>query len=61
MWGYGKSIFRVMWAKQKMHATIKLDKETVKRKAYMVVIANARKYGTGGNINPDGDVSDGFF
>ncbi|MFN2439906.1 MAG: diacylglycerol kinase family protein [Chitinophagaceae bacterium] len=61
MWGYGKSIFRVLWAKQKMHTTIKTDNETVKRKAYMVVIANARKYGTGGNINPDGDVSDGFF
>ncbi len=44
-----------------MHITIKTDKETVKRKAYMVVLANARKYGTGGNINPDGDVSDGFF
>ena len=27
----------------------------------MVVLANARKYGTGGNINPDGNISDGKF
>jgi diacylglycerol kinase family enzyme len=27
----------------------------------MVVLANARKYGTGANINPEGDVSDGYF
>jgi diacylglycerol kinase family enzyme len=27
----------------------------------MVVLANARKYGTGANINPDGDISDGKF
>jgi diacylglycerol kinase (ATP) len=61
MWGYGKTILRVMWEKQKLRVTIKADEETVKRKAYMVTIANARKYGTGANINPDGDVADGKF
>ncbi len=61
MWGYGKTIFKAMWQKQKMHVTIKTDVGTEKRKAYMVVLANARKYGTGGNINPDGDVADGLF
>lgn len=61
MWGYGKAIFRVLWEKHKMRVTITDDKETVKRGAYMVVLANARKYGTGANINPDGDVSDGYF
>ena len=61
MWGYGRSLLRVMWTKPKMYATITTDKGTVKRKAFMVVLANARKYGTGGNINPDGDISDGYF
>ena len=61
MWGYGKAIFRALWEKQKIHVTIRTDTETVRRKAYMVVLANARKYGTGGNINPEGDISDGFF
>jgi diacylglycerol kinase (ATP) len=61
MWGYGKAIFRVLWQKRKMYATIKTDEATYKRKAYMIVLANARKYGTGANINPDGDLSDGKF
>jgi diacylglycerol kinase (ATP) len=61
MWGYGKAIFRVLYEKQKIHATITTDTERFNRKAYMIVIANARKYGTGANINPDGDVADGFF
>jgi len=61
MWGYGKAIFRVLWQKQKMYVTINTDKGTYKRKAYMVVLANARKYGTGANINPDGNLSDGKF
>jgi YegS/Rv2252/BmrU family lipid kinase len=61
MWGYGKAVFRMLYEKQKMYVTITTDTETVKRKAYMVALANARKYGTGANINPDGDVSDGKF
>jgi diacylglycerol kinase (ATP) len=61
MWGYGRSLLRVLWWKQKMYATITTDHSTIKRKAFMVVLANARKYGTGGNINPDGDVADGVF
>ena len=61
MWGYGKAIFRVLWEKQKMRVTITTDEGTHKRKAYMVALANARKYGTGANINPDGNVSDGRF
>ena len=61
MWGYGKAIFRVLWEKQKMKVTIKTDDQELKRNAYMVAFANARKYGTGANINPEGDVSDGKF
>jgi diacylglycerol kinase (ATP) len=61
MWGYGQAIFRVLWEKRKMYVTIQTDTETHRRKAYMVVLANARKYGTGANINPEGDVSDGYF
>lgn len=61
MWSYGKAIFRMLWEKQKMHVTIRTDGATVFRKAYMVALANARKYGTGANINPDGDVADGRF
>jgi YegS/Rv2252/BmrU family lipid kinase len=61
MAGYGKAVFRMLWQKQKMYVTIQTDSETVKRKAYMVAIANASKYGTGATINPEGEVTDGFF
>ena len=59
MWSYGKAVFRVLWEKQKMKVRIQTENETLQREAYMVVLANARKYGTGANINPEGDIADG--
>jgi YegS/Rv2252/BmrU family lipid kinase len=59
MWGYGQAVFKMLYKKQKMSLTIKTDTEIIRRHAYMVVIANATKYGTGAIINPDGDVADG--
>jgi diacylglycerol kinase family enzyme len=61
MWGYGKAIFRILWEKQKMNVLIKTDEATFRRKAYMVALANASKYGTGATINPTGNVADGRF
>ena len=61
MWGYGRAILRMLWEKQKMKVNIKTDEQDYKRNAYMVAFANARKYGTGANINPEGDVADGKF
>ncbi len=61
MWGYGKAIFKVLWKKPLMYVTIRTDKEEVKRKAFMVVIANAQTYGTGAVINPEGKLNDGRF
>ena len=61
MWGYGKAVFRMLWEKQKMRVKIRTEEGEFLRYAYMVVLANARKYGTGANINPDGDVTDGKF
>lgn len=61
MWGYTKGVFKMLWNKQKIHATIVTDSGTEKRKAYMIVLANASKYGTGATINPDGSLEDGKF
>lgn len=61
MWGYGKAVFSMLRKKQKMYVTIETDQQTEKRKAYMVAIANASKYGTGATINPEGKVDDGVF
>lgn len=60
-WGYGQSLFKMLWNKRRMPVTIKTDCGEVQRKAYMVVLANAEKYGTGAVINPHGNVSDGSF
>lgn len=61
MWGYGKAIFKVLWKKTIMYVTIKTDTGEIKRKAFMVVIANAQTYGTGAIINPEGQLDDGQF
>jgi YegS/Rv2252/BmrU family lipid kinase len=61
LWGYGQSLLKMLWNKKRMRVTIKTDEGEVKRKAYMVVLANAEKYGTGAVINPHGDVADGKF
>ncbi len=58
---YAKALLRVLWIKQKFRCTIKTDDQVLKRKAYMIVIANASQYGTGGTINPKGCLTDGCF
>lgn len=61
MWSYTKGVFKMLWNKQKIHATIKTDGGTEHRKAYMIVLANASKYGTGATINPEGKLDDSKF
>lgn len=61
MWGYARSLFKMFWNKKTMRVTIETDSDKVKRKALMVALANAEKYGTGAVINPGGSVSDGEF
>ena len=61
MWGYARSLLKMLWNKRKMRVTIQTDDKMIKRKAYMVAIANAEMYGTGAVINPNGDVADGQF
>src|SRR5947207_1059053 len=59
--GYFLRVFKVLWRKKMMSVTIRTDKEEITRKAFMVVIANASKYGTGAMINPEGNLHDGLF
>ncbi|MEJ7674135.1 MAG: YegS/Rv2252/BmrU family lipid kinase [Chitinophagaceae bacterium] len=59
--GYALKVFKVLWRKRTMDVTIKTDREELKRRAFMVVIANASKYGTGALINPEGNLGDGLF
>ncbi len=59
--GYAKVAFRVLFRMKALRVSIQTDATTILRHAYMVVIANASKYGTGAVINPRGDLSDGYF
>lgn len=60
-WGYAKAILRVLWQRQLIKTELHLNGEQLPRNAFMIVIANARTYGTGALINPDGDMADGKF
>ena len=60
-WGYARSSLKVIWNRKLMRIQISSDTQSILRHAFMVVIANARKYGTGATINPEGSVEDGFF
>ncbi len=61
MWGYVRMVVKVMWRKKLMDAHVVTDSDEINTRAYMIVIANASKYGTGAVINPDGKVNDGKF
>lgn len=59
--GYAKGLFRVLIHKKMLHVRIETETEAVIRDAFMVVLANARMYGTGVMINPKGNLEDGYF
>lgn len=60
--GYGKQLVKELFSK-KSFFTIRLETAdaTKRTKAEMVVIANAKSYGTGISINPYGHLDDGKF
>lgn len=61
MWGYAKEIVKVMSHRQQFRVEIRTPGKTIFRYAWMVVIANARMYGTGAMINPGGNPGDGLL
>ncbi|HEX8332409.1 MAG TPA: diacylglycerol kinase family protein [Segetibacter sp.] len=61
MLGYARLVFKVLWRKQNIQVIIQSKDKEIKRDAFMVVLANASKYGTGAVINPQGDLYDGLF
>ena len=58
---YAKSAWHAFWNHRKMEVQFKVGDRDIKTKAAMVVIANATKYGTGFNINPNGKLNDNVF
>jgi diacylglycerol kinase (ATP) len=59
--GYARAAFWSLLRRRQMRVLIQTDEGEVERLAFIVVLANARVYGTGAAINPDGDVADGRF
>lgn len=61
MWGYAKASVKALMRHDKLHVKISTDKGEVVRHAAMIVIANARRYGSGALINPHGKLDDNAF
>ncbi|HEX8278955.1 MAG TPA: YegS/Rv2252/BmrU family lipid kinase [Segetibacter sp.] len=59
--GYAKVALKALVKKQNIRVIIQAREKEIKRDAFMVVLANASKYGTGAVINPKGDLYDGLF
>ena len=60
MIGYAKHLMPSIRESELMHYTIITPEGTYLEKGYMLIIANANRYGTGVKIS-DGNVSDGLF
>lgn len=59
--GYLQGVIKVLQKRRLLRVSITVGDECLHRVAFMVVLANARMYGTGAVINPDGDLGDGKF
>lgn len=60
-WGYARVIIKTLLRSKKMKISILSKGRETFTEAFMVVIANASKYGTGAVINPEGILDDGEF
>ncbi|MBA2498384.1 MAG: diacylglycerol kinase family lipid kinase [Chitinophagaceae bacterium] len=60
-WGYARVLLKVLVKRSYLQVFVETEKMIVQRKALVVIIANASKYGFGAVINPDGNLHDGLF
>lgn len=61
MWGYVRMILKILIEGKPVNSHIIADGLDKHIPAYMIVFANATKYGTGAIINPNGSIDDGKF
>jgi YegS/Rv2252/BmrU family lipid kinase len=59
--GYAKEMLKTLSEHENFNVKITTELGVIETEALIVIIANARKYGTGVSINPLGNMSDGFF
>lgn len=61
MVGYFFAAIKTFWSRYRMQLELSMDDEKVQLHAFMLVVANATRYGTGAWINPIGNLGDHFF
>lgn len=61
MWGYVRLLTKILVEGKPVKAHIRVDSFEKDIPAYMIVFANASKYGTGAIINPGGSIDDSIF
>lgn len=59
--GYARQYFKEIFHSKPLKFIIKTEHQLLRKRAHMLVIANAKKYGTGAIINPIGKLNDGKF
>jgi len=59
--GYARQYFKEIFNSRPLKFSIETEHNRIQKKAHMLVIANAKKYGTGAIINPLGKLNDGKF
>jgi YegS/Rv2252/BmrU family lipid kinase len=59
--GYARQFIRTLMTQESVRYYFQMNDHTFSRRAQMVTFANARKYGTGAVVNPDGQLDDGLF
>ncbi|MCY1536866.1 Lipid kinase YegS [compost metagenome] len=58
---YVKAAWQAFWNRRRMEVRFRIGNQHIHAKAAMVVLANATKYGTGLQINPNGRLNDHLF
>lgn len=61
MWGYAKHFVSTIAHSKPKKYIFQLNGDKFKKHADMITFANAKKYGTGAVVNPDGKINDGKF
>lgn len=59
--GYAREMLKTLSEHENFNVRITTNDESFETEALIVIIANAQKYGTGVSINPQGNMSDGFY
>lgn len=56
-----QSVPTLMYSKYPFEFEIELEDKTLHKEGILLAFANAKKYGTGANVNPEGKIDDGVF